>query len=208
MSHDMLNIVVVGDGTVGKTCLLHAYTDESFKNFYQPTIYDKESIEMTLDGQRHTIQLHDTAGQEDYDRIRQQFIRSHTSTVRNLIFKDCSCSHALLQAHCFMLCYSIDKRVTYENITSKWIPELTAEKRIPIVLIATKLDLRKDINTEVSTAQGERLKRTINANSFVECSAKQNINVKLAVEEAVRACFQGVPEPEKEDRCCGLCSIS
>lgn len=187
MSHDMLNIVVVGDGTVGKTCLLHAYTDETFKNFYQPTIYDKESIEMTLDGQRHTIQLHDTAGQEDYDRIRQQFYK---------------------KAHCFLLCYSIASRISYENITSKWIPELTAEKRVPIVLIATKVDLRRGINTEVSSNEGETLKRKINANSFVECSAKQDINVKLAVEEAVRACFQGVPEPQQEDRCCGMCPIS
>lgn len=187
MSHDILNIVVVGDGAVGKTCLLHAYTDESFKNFYQPTIYDKESIEMILDGQRHTIQLHDTAGQEDYDRIRKQFYK---------------------RAHCFLLCYSIDNRISYENITAKWVPEITAEQRVPIVLIATKLDLRKDISTEVTTAEGEKLSRKINANSFVECSAKHDINVKLAVEEAVRACFQGVPESTESDSCCGMCPVS
>lgn len=186
MSTDILNIVVVGDGAVGKTCLLHAYTDESFKNFYQPTIYDKESIEMILDGRRHTIQLHDTAGQEDYDRIRQQFYK---------------------RAQCFLLCYSINNRISFENITAKWIPEITATQRVPIVLIATKLDLRKGANSEVSTAEGERLSRKINANSFVECSAKADINVKLAVEEAVRACFSGVPEPIADDSCCGLCQL-
>lgn len=188
MSHEVLNIVVVGDGTVGKTCLLHAYTDESFTNFYTPTIYDKESIEMVLDGLRHTITLHDTAGQEDYDRIRQQFYK---------------------KAQCFLLCYSIDNRVTFENIKAKWIPELSAtENKVPIVLIATKIDLRRHIDTEVSTTEGEKLARKINANCFVECSAKNGINVKLAIEEAVRACIYGVPMPEPDEQCCGLCPIS
>lgn len=187
MSHDIYNIVVVGDGTVGKTCLLHAYTDESFKNFYQPTIYDKESIEVTLDGMRHTVQLHDTAGQEDYERIRQSFYK---------------------QAHCFLVCYSIDNRVSYGNIATKWVPEITAERRVPIVLVATKLDLRQDISSQVTTAEGESLRRKIGANSFVECSAKANINVKLAVEQAVRACFEEPIMPEEEDSCCGMCTQS
>ncbi|XP_021697031.1 ras-like GTP-binding protein RhoL isoform X2 [Aedes aegypti] len=187
MYHDMLNIVVVGDGTVGKTCLLHAYTDESFKDFYQPTIYDKASIDMTLDGHRHTIQLHDTAGQEDYDRIRKQFYK---------------------KADCFLLCYSIENPVSFSNITDKWISELTEERRIPIVLIATKLDLRMKARTAVSTEEVEELKRKINATSFVECSVEDNINVQLAFEEAVRACLRGVPEPEPEKGCCGICSIS
>ncbi|XP_058458191.1 ras-like GTP-binding protein RhoL [Malaya genurostris] len=181
---DILNIVVVGDGAVGKTCLLHAYTDESFTNFYQPTIYDKESIEMTLDGRKHTIQLHDTAGQEDYDRIRQQFYK---------------------RAHCFLLCYAINNRISYENISLKWIPEITANTRVPIVLIATKLDLRKGVSSEVTTAEGARLARKINANSFIECSAKTDQNVKLAVEEAVRACFLGVPEAPLEESCWDKC---
>ncbi|XP_055645355.1 ras-like GTP-binding protein RhoL [Toxorhynchites rutilus septentrionalis] len=186
MSNEILNIVVVGDGAVGKTCLLHAYTDESFQNFYQPTIYDKESFEITLDDQRYTIQLHDTAGQEDYDRIRQQFYK---------------------RAHCFLLCYSINNRISFENITAKWVPEITATQRVPIVLIATKLDLRRGTSNEVSTGEGQRMATKINANSFVECSAKDDINVKLAVEQAVRACFENVAESEPENDCCGLCGL-
>lgn len=48
------------------------------------------------------------------------------------------------------------------------------------------------------------MKRAINANSFVECSAKDYRNVELAIEEGVRACLMGVPEPEPEDSwaCC------
>lgn len=185
MSNDILNIVVVGDGTVGKTCLLHAYTDETFSIVYQPTIYDKESIEMVLDGRKHTIQLHDTAGQEDYDRIRQQFYK---------------------RAHCFLLCYSINNRISFENVTTKWVPEITAGHPVPIVLIATKIDLRREADNEVTTEEGQRLARKINANSFVESSAKNNVNVQLAIEEAVRACFQGIPE-QQEDECCTFCPL-
>ncbi|XP_049299381.1 ras-like GTP-binding protein RhoL [Anopheles funestus] len=180
MTTQIFNIVVVGDGAVGKTCLLHAYTDKSFKNFYEPTIYDKESIEMILDGQKYTIQLHDTAGQEEYDKIRQQFYK---------------------RAHCFLLCYSIDNRVSFENVSTKWLPEIKTDPPVPIVLLGTKLDNRKGKNNEVSTAEGERLKRTLNANSFVECSAKDYRNVELAIEESVRACLAGVPEPQPDDSC-------
>lgn len=184
MTTRILNIVVVGDGAVGKTCLLHSFTDKSFSNFYQPTIYDKESIDMILDGQKYTIQLHDTAGQEEYDKIRQQFYK---------------------RADCFLLCYCIDNNVSFENAASKWIPEIKTDPPKPIVLIGTKLDMRKGKSSEVSTADGEKLKRSMNANSFVECSAKDGINVQLAVQEGVRACLMGVPEPEPDDRC-GCCT--
>ncbi|XP_053687051.1 ras-like GTP-binding protein RhoL [Sabethes cyaneus] len=181
---DILNIVVVGDGTVGKTCLLHAYTDESFTIEYIPTIYDKGSIDLILNGIKYTIQLHDTAGQEDYERIRQQFYK---------------------RANCFLLCYAINSRTSFENITAKWLPELTANQRVPIVLAATKLDLRRNISSEISTREGEQLSRKMNANSFVECSAKENINIKLAIEEAVRACLLGVPQPPEEESCWTRC---
>ncbi|XP_055533001.1 ras-like GTP-binding protein RhoL [Wyeomyia smithii] len=183
---DIVNIVVVGDGMVGKTCLLHAYTnpDSSFNIDYTPTIYDKGSIDLRLNGTDYTIQLHDTAGQEDFERIRRQFYK---------------------QANCFLLCYSIDSRVSFENVTAKWIPELTANLRLPIVLVATKVDTRRHTNKEVSTREGEQLARKINANAFIECSAKDGSNVEQAIEEAVRACLLGVPTPPEDDSCWSKC---
>uniref|UniRef100_A0A182YT87 Uncharacterized protein n=2 Tax=Anopheles stephensi TaxID=30069 RepID=A0A182YT87_ANOST len=111
-------------------------------------------------------------------------------------------------AHCFLLCYSIDNRVSFENVSTKWIPEIKTDPPVPIVLLGTKLDNRKGSNNEVSTGEGERLKRSINANSFVECSAKDYRNVELAIEEGVRACLMGVPEPEPDDSwdCLRSCS--
>ena len=139
---------------------------------------------MTLDGVRQTIHLHDTAGQEDYDRIRQSFYR---------------------RAHCFLICYSIDSETSYENIKLKWMPEIKEiQENTPIVLVGTKLDLRPQNGASgyVTTEMGEKLRRKINANSFVECSAKEGLNVKLAVHEAVRASIAGIPEPDEEESHC------
>nr|XP_029727539.1 ras-like GTP-binding protein RhoL [Aedes albopictus] len=176
MSHKILNILVVGDGAVGKTSLLNAYSGAPFGGLYEPTIYDKKAFEITLNGQIHTVQLHDTAGQEEFERLRRHFYKN---------------------ADCFLLCYSINNVVTYENIINTWIPDLTTEHHIPIVLIGTKSDLRDNPdNAVVSTDAGEKLSLLINANAFVECSAKLSENIELAVHEAVRACSQGVPDPE------------
>jgi Ras-related C3 botulinum toxin substrate 1 len=77
--------------------------------------YDREVFELTLDGILHSIKLHDTAGQEEYDRIRK------------IAYKE---------ADAFILCYSIDNKASFENIKMKWIPELrNLDRRVPIVLV-------------------------------------------------------------------------
>lgn len=141
---------------------------------------------MTLDDVLHSIKLHDTAGQEDYERVRRLF------------YKD---------ANCFMVCYSVDHRTSFDNILSKWIPELQPDGHcVPIVLVATKKDLRGGRGDFVTTEEGEELARQINANMFLECSAKENIMIKETVYEAVRASVAGVPEREEEEEecCCGF----
>lgn len=61
-------------------------------------------------------------------------------------------------------------------------------------IAATKVDLRKTEQNCISTVEGEKLKKQINANAFVEFSAKENILVMEAIDEAVRASIVGIPE--------------
>lgn len=77
--------------------------------------YDKEEISITVDSKAYDIQLHDTAGQEDFDRLRK------------VIYK---------QADAFILCYSVDNTQSYNNCSDKWIQELrSSQPNAPIVLV-------------------------------------------------------------------------
>ncbi|CAO1426937.1 unnamed protein product [Diamesa serratosioi] len=183
------NIVIVGDGTVGKTCLLHSFTNDQFLETYVPTVYDKEVFELTLDNVTHSIKLHDTAGQEEYDRVRKLFYHD---------------------SDCFILCYSIDNKSSFQNIWLKWIQELRSiDRQVPIVLVGTKSDLRQNLIRKqlITTEEGESLKRRINANTFIECSAKDNFLIKETVYQAVRASVNGaiIQEENVNSSICSCC---
>lgn len=102
-----------------------------------------------------------------------------------------------------MLCYSISSRASFENIKSKWWPEIRHfSSSVPVVLVGTKLDLRI-ANSEkfVTTAEGRRMRKDIHAHALVECSAKKKLNLNTVFEEAVRAVDK---KPKSKQRQCVL----
>ncbi|KAG8070585.1 hypothetical protein GUJ93_ZPchr0006g44758 [Zizania palustris] len=170
-----IKCVTVGDGAVGKTCMLISYTSNTFHTDYVPTVFDNFSANVVVDGNTVNLGLWDTAGQEDYNRLRPLSYRG---------------------ADIFILAFSLISKASYENIHKKWIPELRHyAPNVPIVLVGTKLDLREDKQffldhpglAPISTAQGEELKRMIDAAAYIECSSKTQQNVKSVFDSAIKA---------------------
>lgn len=129
--------VVVGDGSVGKTCLLISYTSNTFSREYIPTVFDNYTTDVIVQGNLVHLGLWDTAGQSDYDRLRP------------LSYRD---------TEVFLLCFSVVSPTSAENVKEKWLPEINHyAPATPSVLVGTKYDLRDDKGTlEALEAEGQK----------------------------------------------------
>jgi small GTP-binding protein len=70
LNSNNLKCVVVGDGAIGKTCLLVSFTTNKFPEDYEPTVFDNFSAQVEANNETYNLNLFDTAGQEDFDRLR------------------------------------------------------------------------------------------------------------------------------------------
>ena len=85
-----VKVVLVGDGAVGKTCLLISHTQHVFPQDYVPTVFDNHAAQhtLTIDGITRTVDLQfwDTAGQEEYDGLRPLPILKQTLSSSSLMW--------------------------------------------------------------------------------------------------------------------------
>jgi small GTP-binding protein len=191
-----VKIMVVGDGSVGKTCMLISYTTNSFPGEYVPTVFDNYTANAIVEGQPINLGLWDTAGSDEYNTLRPL---SYPGT------------------DVFIICFALDSPPTYESVKSKWHPEVTHfNPKTPIILVGTKIDVREAPETienlkatgqkPISQSDGDRLAKEIGAAKYLECSALTQKGLPNVFEEAVKAVFADqkamqVPGRKKKEKC-------
>ncbi|XP_039248183.1 transforming protein RhoA [Styela clava] len=173
-------LVIVGDGACGKTCLLIVFSKDQFPEVYVPTVFENYVADIEVDGKTVELALWDTAGQEDYDRLRP------------LSYPD---------TDVILMCFSIDSPDSLENIPEKWTPEVKHFcPNVPIILVGNKKDLRSDSSTihelqkmkqePVKSDEGRSMAEKIGAFAYLECSSKTKDGVREVFETATRAALQ------------------
>ncbi|SOV04055.1 GTPase Rho1 [Ustilago sp. UG-2017a] len=177
MSELRRKLVIVGDGACGKTCLLIVFSKGTFPEVYVPTVFENYVADVEVDGRRVELALWDTAGQEDYDRLRP------------LSYPD---------SHVILICFAVDSPDSLDNVQEKWISEvLHFCQNLPTILVGCKKDLRHDSKIvdelrktsqrPVSAEEGMAVAQKIGAVRYLECSAKTGEGVREVFEHATRA---------------------
>lgn len=122
-------------------------------------VFDNYAVTVPVKDQLVTLNLMDTAGQEDYDRLRPL-------TYTNVSI--------------FLVCFSLASRNSLENVTEKWVPELRKyAPGVPYILVGTQSDRRQPGDRHsVSQAEGLQAAKDIGAVEYAECSAKTRDGLK------------------------------
>eukprot|EP00158_Paraphelidium_tribonemae_P008897 Partr_v1_DN28720_c0_g1_i1_m62895 putative ras homolog family member len=116
-------VVIIGDGSAGKTSLLSTFTRGQFPIDYVPTIFENTVHQFELDNHEQVeLELWDTAGQEEYSRLR---------------------TFAFDRADVVLIAFALDCPQSLDNVREKWISEVMIHcPEVPIILVGLKSDSR------------------------------------------------------------------
>uniref|UniRef100_A0A8C4J5F1 Ras homolog family member Q n=1 Tax=Dromaius novaehollandiae TaxID=8790 RepID=A0A8C4J5F1_DRONO len=159
------------------------------------------AVSVTVGGKQYLLGLYDTAGQEDYDRLRPL-------------------SYPMTDV--FLICFSVVNPASFQNVKEEWVPELKEyAPNVPFLLVGTQIDLRDDPKTlarlndmkekPVSVDQGQKLAKEIGAYCYVECSALTQKGLKTVFDEAIIAILTPKKHTVKKrigSRCINCCLIT
>jgi len=168
-------VLIVGDGAIGKTCLLDKFCSKTINweddPEYEPTTFNNFVLDWTndtelegiLSGDNMQIEMWDTAGQEAFEQLRKL---SYPGTS------------------IYLVGYSTIEGPSLSNIQHKWVPELKETDPDPwIIIVGTKSDLRGTAHTCVSMDDIKAMCKLQNACAWVETSAKEEDPVKGGIVE-------------------------
>ncbi|KAL5497563.1 hypothetical protein EMCRGX_G014056 [Ephydatia muelleri] len=167
-----LKVVIVGDGAMGKTSFAISWATNTFPSDYVPTRFDNFSANVMVEGVSVTLILWDP-GLVDYDRLRPLYYP---------------------ETDVFLIAFSVDRKVSYENVRLKWLPEIKHHcPNTPWLLLGLKADLRSSSEhnspgREFVTEQAARdMAKELGAIGYFECSSLTLSGLSNAMDSAARA---------------------
>ena len=167
MSDDTVyKVLLLGDSSVGKTCVLLRYCDKTFQEAHLSTIgLDYRLKTMTLEnGKNIKLQIWDTAGQDRFRAITKNYYKG---------------------ANGIILIYDVTNLQTYENVKN-WINQIREEANpnVVIYLAGNKVDVNEELRV-VKTEEEQKIADEYNL-TFYETSAKSGININEIFEDLVK----------------------
>ncbi|KAJ8452977.1 hypothetical protein Cgig2_014740 [Carnegiea gigantea] len=163
-----IKCVTVGDGAVGKTCMLISYTSNtfptaiSFSSCFEVLYVVPKSVNTS---QPVALMANNWSGQEDYNRLRPLSYRG---------------------ADVFLLAFSLISKASYENVSKKWIPELRHyAPGVPIILVGTKLAFAffSFVPSGIQNCQGEISRKMWELCSEIHRRALESVDYGLELLE-------------------------
>lgn len=182
-----VKLVIVGDGAVGKTSLMIAYATSNFPTDYVPTVFENYTARKKRNDETVLLHLWDTAGQEEYDRLRPLSYPG---------------------ADIVLLCFSTVSQASYDAIRDKWAPEVNHYiPEVPHILVGTKIDLREaqhlDPNSgkfePITPDMGHAMAKQIKASKYLEVSSKTRQGLEEVFNQAIDLVLEMRGAPVKGD---------
>ncbi|QLL31395.1 hypothetical protein HG536_0B02580 [Torulaspora globosa] len=179
-------LVIIGDGACGKTSLLYVFTLGKFPKEYHPTVFENYVTDCRVDGIKVSLTLWDTAGQEEYERLRP---------------------FSYSKADIILIGFAVNDPESLLNARTKWAEEaLRYCPDVPIILVGLKKDLRNasEDNSKaeefVRPEDAQQMAKQIGAKKYLECSALTGEGVDDVFELATRTSLLVNKEPGRQ--CC------
>ena len=163
-------IIVIGDSSVGKSCLTTQAVRNNFEEFYTATIgFEFLTFNIRINNNVLKLQIWDTCGQEVYKSLITNFYRNSSLAL---------------------IIYAINNMDSFKH-AENWLNELKAQANpnVKVFLVGNKSDLENE--RVVSREEGEKFKEEKNLDKFIETSAKTGENARNVLLEAAKLLYKG-----------------
>ena len=162
-------IIVIGDSSVGKSCLTTQAVRNNFEEFYTATIgFEFLTFNIRINNNVLKLQIWDTCGQEVYKSLITNFYRNSSLAL---------------------IIYAINNMDSFKH-AENWLNELKAQANpnVKVFLVGNKSDLENE--RVVSREDGEKFKEEKNLDKFIETSAKTGENARNVLLEAAKLLYK------------------